>query len=160
MTNIENCVYLYIHNRIYFHETTFVFLTNPQFLLIIPHFLFQTIFFLKILKPAMNENKKIKMYGPRESSRWRSYWQLPSWKLASLCNIWGMFYEKSNFCIVFHEMEDGWKECVFYKTTIHCGWIASGYSLHNGCLRCRNCASLIWTNRMPLTWEFVLRSQT
>ena len=91
----------------------------------------------------MYENKKEKCMniycGAKESSRWRSGWLLLSRELAILCNICGTLYEKGNFCTVFHASEDGWKECVFCKTRIHCGCIASEYSLHNGPPSCRNC---------------------
>ena len=66
-------------------------------------------------------------------------WLFLSQELAILCNICGTLHEEGNFCTVFHGREDGWKECVLCKTPIHCGCIASGYSLQNGPPSCRNC---------------------
>ena len=91
----------------------------------------------------MYENQKKKCMniycGAKGSSRWRSGWPLLSRELAILFNICGNLYEKGNFCVAFHAGEDGWKECVFCKTPIHCGCIVSGYSLHNEPPSRRNC---------------------
>ncbi|KAL1210385.1 B3 domain-containing transcription repressor VAL2 [Cardamine amara subsp. amara] len=76
------------------------------------------------------------------SGEWKRGWPMRSGELASLCDKCGSAYEQSVFCKVFHAEESGWRECNSCDKRLHCGCIASRFTmelLDNGGVTCISC---------------------
>lgn len=90
----------------------------------------------KICRNIMCENTSI--------TRWTEGWKISSGEKVDLCNICGHLFAIGQFCLSFHQDQDGWTKCDRCTRPIHCGCIvsASSYIFADvGGVLCLDCAN-------------------